>query len=112
LERKVQLPIKVLQIENSEGNMVFVNTAGVGSTNQQGDDKEVGFGGHCTDQCNDLEGKASDVVGLGIRESCTSGSEDVGVVDESVVSNATVVSSETVIGCEDVVIGIEPVVGC
>ena len=108
LERKVQLP----QIENSEGNMVFVNTAGVGSTNQQGDDKEVGFGGHCTDQCNDLEGKASDVVGLGIRESCTSGSEDVGVVDESVVSNATVVSSETVIGCEDVVVGIETVVGC
>lgn len=49
---------------------------------------------------------------MDIRESCTSGSEDVGVVDESVVSNYTVVGSETVIGCEDVVVGIETVVGC
>ena len=89
LKKKIEMPVKVLQVENAEGNMVFMDT------NQEREGMEVGCAGRA-------------IVGQG----CTPESEDVGVVDESVVGCDTVVGCDAELGCDAVVAGGDDVVGC
>ena len=83
------MPVKVLRVENAEDNMVFMDT------NQEREGMEFGCAGIA-------------IVGQG----CTPESEDVGVVDESVVGCDEVVGCDAELRYDAVVAGGDDVVGC
>lgn len=90
LERKIPIPIKVLQIENADGNMVFLKEAVIANELEG-----VGLEGHCTDQCND---RVAAAIGIGGVESLESGKD---CMSESSV-NVGVVAEGSMDGCDGI----------